>query len=171
MPYFVDFCKPENRSAAGLAANRKGEKRSMKKILIPVLVVLAFLVGTVGGLLWVRMDYLNYELDLVQYIGAAMENDSLFEKYGETVVRLDKNQAERLRSILSRTERRLELFYRSDGTGYLLTLTMDDRLTVTVEQPDPAQDTVYIIMRGDTVNRTYSISGYDTMHWLKSLLL
>ena len=143
----------------------------MKKIVIPVVLLLALMVGTVGGLLWMRLDYLNYELDLVRYLGAAMEHDALTASYDGTVVRLDQGRAEQLRGILCRTERKLELFHPPAGTGDVLTLTLDDRLTITVEQPDPEKDAVYIAMQGDGVRRTYSLSGYNTMEWLKRLML
>lgn len=142
----------------------------MKKILIPVIAVFIVIVLFFGGAIWLKDDQLAYERELVKHFAVAMSEGGIRAVENGVTTYLADSNSEKLRPVLCRAERSYEPFRRRTEGARVIELYVDDEMTIVVEEPDPNVDTVYIYYTCGSKQRTLSISGYQTMRWVDSIV-
>ena len=142
----------------------------MKKMVIAALAVVLAISLLIGMPLWWKMERVSYENELLRHFADAISSESFEAEYNGVRTRLCTANIERLLPCLTRSERNAEFFHSRENTGESVVLRVDGEMCVELEQPDPAEDLVYIYYSCGSRRRTLSIQGYDTMNWVIRLI-
>lgn len=145
----------------------------MKKYVIPVVLVLALLVGSAVYLIGTRVNYTAYETRLVSVSAYLSESgaETVADYGGRRTVVSPKN-IEALLSRLTPASRQVASGpLPGAGEGPSITITFGDRYVVTAVQPEPEEavdDTCYIQLSDADGSHVFrcKTTGLRTMYWL-----
>ena len=140
--------------------------KSAKIIVTGVVVFILVVITVLVMILSYRIDFIRYENDMIKYITPAAADDAAYAEYNGTKTLLSVNNCEKIRAILTVSERK-KLYFKPDISNCedVVVLTFGDELSITVAADPLEEDLVYVIYEGNKT-RYMSIKGYNTMHWL-----
>ncbi len=145
----------------------------MKKYVIPVVLVLALLVGSAVYLIGTRVNYTAYETRLVSVSAYVSESGAdTVADYGGRRTIVNSDNLGRLMGWLTPSGRQVSYGPLPDaGEGLSMTITFGDRYVVTAVQPEPDEtvdDTCYIQLSDADGSHVFrcKTTGLRTMYWL-----
>ena len=142
----------------------------MKKLIIPVVVLLLLGIAAVAVPIALRYDYVQYEKNVLAHFMSGDDTQAPTAEYQAEKTQIPEKQMDRLQWLLTITERqRVFIFPDYDAAAAVIVAFPDGALFTIVEAAD-APDKVFIFYTYNGKRRCYSVEGYNAFQWLLKII-
>jgi len=137
----------------------------MKKVLIPVLVALALMIGAIIFFVGLRFSQVQYEKDTQAHFMAIADDGGMTAVYEDQTVLVAPGNWGRASWLLTITERKRLLLKPDVSSDDAVVFSLGDGAEYTVIPDTSVDDAVYICYAFEGREKWFRVEGYDVMNW------
>lgn len=142
----------------------------MKKLVIPVVVLLVLGIAAIIIPLTMRYDYVQYEKNVLAHFMSCDDDQTPTAEYQGVKTQIPEKQLNRLQWLLTITERQRVFIFPEYDAAAAVTIVFPDDASFTIVEAADAADKVFIFYTYNGKKRCYSVEGYDAFQWLLKII-